>query len=96
MTPPQPLTIHTELRVTTENSIWLIRPHTYLRLPRTEAPRPPTPDIDGATLDARWHPHKGIWLHQVHDNRWLRILPTGRPPHADGITTGLIETITGQ
>jgi hypothetical protein len=56
------LTIVSELRVLTEASIWLIRPSTYLRLPRAEVPRPPIDDIDGATRDAVWHEHEGAWL----------------------------------
>lgn len=61
----EPLTIVSERRVLTEASTWLFRPSTYLRLPRTEGPRPPIDDIDGATRDAVWHEHEGVCLVDV-------------------------------
>ena len=79
-TAPVPLAIDVELRIVTESSIWLVRPDAYLRLPRAEAPRGPTPDIDGATEDGRWHAHAGAWLLDDHDTQRLRVLPAGRPP----------------
>lgn len=47
------LTIETELRVITEASIWLVRPTTYLRLPRAEGPRK---QLDAAVATA-WTSH---------------------------------------
>lgn len=82
------LTIVSELRVLTEASIWLIRPSTYLRLPRAAVPRPPIDDIDGATRDAVWHEHEGAWLLDSYGIRKLNVLPASRPVGSRGLFSG--------
>lgn len=85
----------TEITVVTENSVWLVRPFTYHRTPRTEAPRPETLSIDGKLKDATWHQHDGVWLHVENDGGWrVRILPAGRPEGSVGVLSGLIEAIS--
>lgn len=82
-----------ELRVTTHASVWIIRPDAYLRLPRSEAPRP----LPGsaALVDGEWHHHVGVW--KMTDSRGVRyrILPAGRPPSATGIYTGDVIAVGG-
>ena len=87
------LTIEAELRVVTEASIWLVRPSTYLRLPRTEGPRAQLDDLDGATRDAEWHEHEGVWLLDASGVRKLNVLPNGRPEGSRGLFSGPIEQI---
>ena len=83
------LDVTVQLRVVTANSIWLIREARYLRLPRTEAPRPPA--ASAALADGCWHEHEGVWLSTEVLGTRLRILPAGRPPGSHGIYTGNIE-----
>lgn len=92
----EPLNIERELRALTEASVWLIRPTRYLRLSRAEAPRPPTLDVDGATEDATWHEHVGVWQQRDLGGMRLRILPAGRSDGAQGVLTGLVESLTGR
>ena len=92
----EPLSIVSELRIVTEASIWLVRPTTYLRLPRTEGPRAPLDDIDGATRDAVWHEHEGAWLLDVYGVLKLNVLPAGRSDGSHGLHSGPIEEIAGR
>lgn len=86
----------TEVRVFTLNSIWLVRPETYLRMPRVEGDRPETLSIDGKLADNVWHEHVGAWiLDSVGNGGWvLRILPAGRPAGSYGTLSSLIESVT--
>lgn len=85
-----PLAIDDEVRLVTISSVWLLRPTSYCRLPRTEHPRAArTP----ALRDGIWHPHIGAWVE--NDPNYplprVRILPAGRPPGSFGIHTGDIH-----
>lgn len=91
----EPVDIECELRVITGASVWLVRPSRDLRLPRVEGPRPPIPDLGGATADAVWHEHQGVWQQQDRDGFRLRILLADRSAGAYGVTTGTIEHIAG-
>lgn len=79
-----------------EASIWLVRPATYLRLPRTERAREQLVDLDGATRDAEWHAHEGAWLLDSYGARKLNVLPAGRPEDSRGLFSGPIEQISGR
>ena len=92
----EPVDIEYELRAITGASVWIVQPSRYLRLPRSEAPRPPIDDLDGATTDALWHEHRGVWQQRDWDGHRLRIVPIGRPADAYGIITGTIEHIVGR
>ena len=92
----EPLTIVVELRVLTEASVWLVRPSTYLRLPRTEGPRAQIYDTDGAARDGVWHQHEGVWLLEGDGVRMLNVLPAGRPPGSRGLFSGPIERVAGR
>lgn len=81
-----------ELRVTTRASVWLLRDHSYCRLPRLEAPRLREAP---ALADGVWLPHVGAWL--VADpvkGLCVRLLPPDRPDGSHGIITGSVESIT--
>jgi hypothetical protein len=87
----KPVEIVGELRVVTDASVWLIRPATYLRMPKTAQARgqPRSP----ALTDNRWHAHEGAWIVSNDAGElWLRIVPAGRIPGAHGIETGFIVT----
>jgi hypothetical protein len=90
------VTIEAELRVVTTASIWLVRPSTYLRLPRAEGPRAQLDDLDGATRDAVWHGHEGVWLLDASGVRKLNVLPNGRPEGSRGLFSGPIEHMSGR
>jgi len=90
------LAIESELRVITEASIWLVRPSSYLRLPRTEGPRQQLDDLDGATRDAEWHEHEGAWLLDGNGVCKLNVLPAGRPAGSCGLISGPIEQMAGR
>lgn len=82
-----PLDIDDELRVLTGNSVWLIRPDAYCRMPRREEPR----HVPGRELaDGVWHPHVGAWLVTDALGSCIRLLPPGRPYGASGIVTGAV------
>jgi hypothetical protein len=81
--------------VVTTASVWIVRPEDYLRLPRNEAPREAIEDLDGATRDAMWHRHDGVWLLEDIDVLRLNVLPSGRPEGSRGIYTGPIEQMAG-
>lgn len=82
-----PLAIDDELRIVTASSVWFIRPDTYCRMPRREAPRHvPGPEL----TDGVWHPHVGAWLVTDAFGSSIRLLPPGRPYGASGIVTGVI------
>lgn len=84
---PVALSIDGELRVVTENSVWLIRPDTYCRMPRREEAR----DAPGPELtDGAWHPHVGAWMLTTSLGAYLRLLPPDRPEGATGIVTSTI------
>lgn len=82
----QPVDIDRELRVATRASLWLIRHDRYLRLPRREAPRPPT--VSPALADGTWHRHNGVWKVTDAAGTHYRILPSDRPAGAQGVYTG--------
>lgn len=86
---PIPLEIDAELRVVTENSIWLVRADSYCRMPRVEAPRRPS---TAALADGTWHDHVGAWLVFDGPGLCIRLLPADRPPGSAGILTGAIIT----
>lgn len=90
----QAVDIGVELRVVTHASIWIIRCDAYLRLPRTEGPRPAP--RSAALIDGKWHRHVGVWkMTDSHGVRY-RILPAGRPPGAAGIHTGDVVAVGGR
>mgnify|MGYP005609898941 CR=1 FL=1 len=86
----------TEVRVFTLNSIWLVRPETYIRMPRVEGDRPETLSIDGKLADNVWHEQGGAWiLDSVGNGGWvLRVLPSRRPAGSYGLLSSLIESVT--
>lgn len=88
--PGEPLVVDGTLRVVTESSVWLVTAERYCRLPRTEAPRRVQRSEDGALYDGPWRDHVGVWTVTEGDERWLRILPAGRPQGSYGIVTGTI------
>lgn len=90
------LTIEVELRITTAASVWLVRPRSYLRLPRGEHPREPLDDLDGATRDAEWHNHEGAWLIDDDGVHKLNVLPAGRLPGARGLISGPVQEMKGR
>jgi hypothetical protein len=76
-------------------SVWLVRPSTYIRLPRTEGPREQLDDLDGATRDAVSHQHEGASLLDGQEVRKLNLIPAGRPDGSRGLISGPNEQITG-
>lgn len=88
----EPVDIEGELRIVTDQSVWLIRPDRYMRLPRGERPR--QPPRSEALLDATWQQHVGVWRVTDSFGTRYRILPAGRPPGSGGIYTGDADTTT--
>lgn len=86
----------TEVRVFTLNSIWLVRPDTYIRMPRVEGDRPETLSLDGKLMDNIWHEHIGAWIiDSVGTGGWvLRVLPSGRPEGSYGLLSSLVESVS--
>lgn len=89
----QPVEIGLELQVVTYASTWIIRRDAYLRLPRSERPRPAP--RSAALINGEWHRHVGVW--KITDSLGIRyrILPAGRPPGTAGICTGDVIAISG-
>lgn len=87
------LVISAETRFETLNSYWILRPTTYLRLPKIEAPR--APHWSAALADGVWLDYVHVWL--GHTPAWsstiLRILPAGRGPWAGGVVTSELVTV---
>lgn len=84
---PVPLEVDGEVRVTTTASVWLVRPDSYCRMPRSEGPRAVS---SPALTDGTWHAHVGAFLVSGAQGSWLRLMPPGRDPGASGVETGLI------
>lgn len=84
------LTITGLVRVDTENSVWLLDPNRYMRLPRVEMPRAGAFCLDEGLDDARWLEHRSVWLESGADYERLRIFPAWRPESSQGIRTGPI------
>jgi hypothetical protein len=89
------LVIDGELVARSENSIWIVRPDKYCRMPKTERGRPPEDELDSALDDLVWHDHQGVFLIDDLDAVRLRIVPTGRPEAAFGIVTGGLDILRG-
>ena len=77
------------LRVESEQSIWIIEPHRYMRLPTTEAPRRNV-WLDEALDDGVWMPHRCVVAYRDEFGLRLRMLPAWRPRDPAGIVTGVI------
>jgi hypothetical protein len=90
------ITPTTEMRVVTENSIWLLRPDTFMRMPKVEVERAPFVSIDGAGTDHEWRPYDQAWiLDSVGAQSWLlRVLPSGRPVGSYGLLSSPILSIS--
>lgn len=82
-----------ELRVTTDNSVWFLRPAEYCRLPLNEQGRRNDYSIDGALEDGIWHSHDGVWVRRFGRELVVRILPAGRPQGFHGIVTGRVRIV---
>ena len=85
----EPVDIEGELRIVTDQSVWLIRPDRYMRLPRSGRPR--QPPRSEALVDATWHHHVGVRRVTDSFGTRYRILPAGRPPGSGGIYTGDVD-----
>ena len=86
----EPVPLGSPLRVVTDSSVWIIRADAYLRLPRSETPRPETASIGGRLADGRWHGHRGAWWVADGDRWRIRLLPVAGPPCGVGVITGPI------
>lgn len=82
-----------ELRVTTDNSVWFLRPTDYCRLPLHERGRRNDYSIDGGLEDGIWHPHDGVWVRRIRAELTVRILPAGRPHGFHGVVTGRVRAV---
>lgn len=88
------LEVLSEVTVVTANSIYLVRPQTYIRMPRHEESRPQPYSLDGKLKDNEWFTHDGVWVMTNDDDPWrLRILPSGRFEGARGLITSDVEAI---
>jgi len=86
-------------RVFTESSLWIIKPAIgggrYLRLPKSEEPRPQAPESKntwGRITDGEWkdlRPH-GILLQPSWPR--LRVRPVAGPIDGAGVTTGILAS----
>ncbi len=85
-----------ELRLVTENSLWLLRADTYFRMPKEERFREREWSIEGRLDDCRWHPYRRVWF-WIYEGIWLRgrILPVAGPADGVGVYTGCILAIEG-
>lgn len=81
------------VRVTTESSLWLLRPNAggqYLRMPLAETSRPEHQTPDGALDDLRWLRYREARLVRSPVGDRLRIVPADRPEGSKGVITGVI------
>lgn len=85
--------VEIETRFETLNSLWVLRPGEYCRLPKTEAPR--APHASAALADGMWVSYDRVWLVRDPEREVavLRILPTGRPPGSYGVHTSDLVAI---
>lgn len=86
----------TEMRVVTENSIWLVRPDTFVRMPKVEVEREPFVSTDGAGTDHEWRSYDQAWIvDSVGAKGWLlRVLPSGRPAGSYGLLSSRILSVS--
>ena len=89
------LDITDELIGRSENSLWMVRPHVYCRMPLAERRRRRDVSIDAALDDLVWHSHVGVFLVDDLDDIRLRIIPAGRSRTALGIVTGSLQVLRG-
>lgn len=83
-----------EVRVTTENSVWLLRDGWYQRFPKAEGPRPFGQETGGRVSDGTWIPQHGLFWFTDRDGDRMKIWPSiGHT--INGVNTGIIETVTG-
>jgi hypothetical protein len=91
------------VRIITESSIWYLVPNyetpggTYLRSPKIETNRPPTPSIGGRLDDGRWlHYEYALWSQSDLEEGEIRlnIKPIIGPAKGVGILTGVILEVT--
>lgn len=74
--------------VETANSVWLLDPDGYVRLPRSEMPRPNQRSVDGALDDGRQVAYREVFLQRDRRGVRLRIVPKRRDLTAKGVITG--------
>ena len=89
------LDITGELVARSENSMWIVRPDTYCRMPLIEGAQLQEPSLDDALDDLVWHDHVGVFLVDDLDDVRLRIVPAGRPAGAFGVVTGSLTVLRG-
>lgn len=100
--PHRMLRLHSEVRVVTDNSVWLLRPTQeaawYLRAPKQEGPRKDWEFTGGRLTDGAWMPMRRCWLFHPwgpDQPEAVRVLPGVGPINGFGVHTSGIETITG-
>lgn len=84
------------MRVETQQTVWILTPETYTRLPKTETPRPEVPSCEDRLADGVAHPYTRIWWQCWGDGgRTLRILPLAGPQGGSGITSSSVLVSAG-
>lgn len=84
-------------RIVTAASVWIVERGTYVRMPRSEGPRPPITDAtDGSLIDAQRHDHRGGQWEWSAQGLRLRLYPAHRPATTAGVLTGLILSLDGR
>lgn len=95
------LTLHGEVRVLTDNSVWLLRPTVeaawYQRFPRQEGPRKEWEFQGGRLSDAVWMPMRRCWLIPAWGGEIdaVRVLPGVGPRHGYGVHSSMVHKIEG-
>lgn len=92
-TDDNPIEVIKEINLVTENSIWVIRPDVYMRMPRMEMPRP---ERGEGLKDNLWTPYRAAFWHEGPSGKHARLIPSERPPGSVGCMTGVIQSIAGE
>lgn len=93
----EPLVVDIAVPVTTERSVWVIRPDEFTRLPRTETPRPDADRDQGtASGDGDWVPIRAPWWCGHGGSLRVRVVPADRPAEARGIISSPVVEWAGR
>lgn len=76
-------------RFVTENSVYIVEDDRYMRLPRTESPRPT--EESWRLIDGEWHPLERWYIEDTFGGKRLRLWG---PDDVYGVMTSLLEEAT--
>lgn len=79
-------------RAETQNSVWVIQPDGFIRLPRNGEARDSPKAFDDVTfIDGALIPYRDVYLCNAGGYGWMvQVVPSHRPDGAQGVQSGVI------